>query len=58
MRLTRDTKVRSKRAYNGRSNGLINALESENAIPQILVLSVLIEERPFNSQELLTRVFT
>lgn len=51
-------KARNQRTYNGRSNGLVNALESENAISQVLVLSVLIEEGSFDSQEFLTRVFT
>lgn len=50
--------VRNQRTYNGRSNGLVNSLEGENTISQVLILTVLIEKGSFNSQELLTRVFT
>lgn len=50
--------VRNQRTYNGRPNSLVNALESENTISQVLVLSILIEEGSFDSKELLARVFT
>ena len=44
--------------YNSRTNSLVNALEGQNSVAQILVLSILVKERPSDCQELLTGIFT
>lgn len=43
--------------YSG-PNCLIDALERKNAVTKVLIVSILVEERTLNSEELGARVFT
>ena len=57
-KLARVTNIKSQATYNSRTNSLVNALEGQNAIAQVLVLSILVKERPSDRQELFAGIFT
>lgn len=50
--------MKSWATYNSGTNSLVNALEGQNSVSQVLVLSILVKERPSDCQELLARIFT
>lgn len=50
--------MRSRATYDSGTNSLVNTLEGQNAIAQVLVLSILVKKRPSDCQELLAGIFT
>lgn len=48
----------SRRTYQSRTNGLIDALECQDAVSKVFKVALLIEERAAERKQVAARIFT